>query len=206
MKQKLLIATTNAGKIKEIHHELQAAGLLETYDLIGLKDLPAGWVDAVEDRPTFVGNACKKARHFAAIGNCLTLADDSGLCVTALNDAPGVRSARYAGEPCDNAANNAKLLHEMENIPDGKRQARFVCAVALASPLADIAVMTGEVHGEILRAPRGTHGFGYDPLFFFPEFGETTAELDMATKSSISHRGKAFRRMIAWMKQNSPEK
>ena len=202
MKKKLLIATTNNGKIKEIHHELQVAGLLEAYELIGLKDLPAGWVDVVEDRPTFVGNACKKARHFAQIANCLTLADDSGLCVTALDDAPGVRSARYAGEPCDNAANNAKLLVEMENVPDGQRQARFVCAVALASPAADIAVMSDDVHGEILRAPRGEHGFGYDPLFFFPQFGKTTAELDMATKSGISHRGKAFRRMIAWMKEN----
>jgi XTP/dITP diphosphohydrolase len=90
----------------------------------------------------------------------------------------------------------------MENVPDGQRQARFVCAVALASPTADIAVMTDDVHGEILRAPRGAHGCGYEPLVYFPQFKQTTAELDMAAKSGISHRGKAFRRIIAWMKEN----
>ncbi len=203
MKKKILIATTNAGKVKEIHHEFEAAGLLNEFELAGLKDLPAGWRDVVEDRPTFAGNACKKARHFAIISNCLTLADDSGLCVDALNGQPGVRSARYAGEPCDNAANNAKLLREMDNVPDGQRAAKFVCAVALASPATELAVMTDDVHGEILRAPRGEHGFGYDPLFYFPQFGKTTAELDMVTKGSISHRGKAFRRMIAWLKENA---
>jgi XTP/dITP diphosphohydrolase len=199
----LLVATGNAGKVKEIEHEMEVAGLLSGgIHLHGLKDLPPGWADVVEDRPTFVGNALKKARHFAQISGMLTLADDSGLCVDALDGAPGVKSARYAGEPCDNAANNAKLLREIDSIPDDKRQARFVCAMALATPTADLAVMVDDVHGVILRASRGTHGFGYDPLFFFPDLNMTTAELPMDKKSQISHRGKALRRMIAWMQQN----
>src|SRR5262249_40626865 len=133
--------------------------------------------------------------------NCLTLADDSGLCVNALNDAPGVYSARYAGVSGHGAdeANNKKLLAAMEHVPDNKRQARFVCAMALALPAADLALFADEVQGIVLRAPRGTNGFGYDPLFYFPEFNQTTSELDMATKSGISHRGKALRRMLAWM-------
>ena len=203
---KLLIATGNQGKVKEIAHEMERAGLsARGVTLLGLKDLPPGWIDVVEDRPTFVGNACKKARHFAGISGLLTLADDSGLCVDALGGAPGVISARYAGEPCDNAANNAKLLRAMDAVPDGRRQARFVCAMALAGPTADLAVMVDEVHGVILRQERGTHGFGYDPLFYFPELDLTTAELPMDKKSQISHRGKALRRMLAWMQQHLRE-
>jgi XTP/dITP diphosphohydrolase len=199
----LLVATGNQGKVKEIEHEMDVAGLHGNgIKLLGLKDLPPGWVDVVEDRPTFVGNAVKKARHFAQISGMLTLADDSGLCVDALDGKPGVLSARYAGEPCDNAANNTKLLREMANIPDERRQAKFVCAMALARPDADLAVMVDEVHGVILHAPRGIHGFGYDPLFYFPELDMTTAELPMNKKSQISHRGKALRRMIGWMQQH----
>ncbi len=221
---RLLVATSNAGKIVEIEHELAAAGLMgEDMQLLGLKDLPAGWVDVVEDRPTFVGNATKKARHFAEVSGCLTLADDSGLCVDALGGGPEVLSARYAGEPCDNAANNAKLLREMAEVPEEKRTAHFACAMALAAPLlpppsliggtpiprrtasgaVDLAVMVDTVEGRILHAPRGTNGFGYDPLFFFPEFGKTTAELDLVTKGRISHRGKALRRMIGWMTEHA---
>jgi XTP/dITP diphosphohydrolase len=196
---KLLVATTNQGKIVEIEHEFRHAGLLDHPAVIGLKDLPAGWVDCVEDRPTFVGNAVKKARYFAQISGALTLADDSGLCVDALHGAPGVLSARYAGEPCDNAANNAKLLAALQDVPDDRRQASFVCAMALCSPTADLAVFVDEVHGQIIHQPRGANGFGYDPLFFFPQFGKTTAELDMQTKGAISHRGKALRKMIAWL-------
>lgn len=209
---KLLVATGNKGKIKEIAHEVEAAGLHQRgLIVIGLAELQATtggqpFPDVVEDRPTFLGNATKKARHNAAFSGMLTLADDSGLCVAALNGAPGVYSARYAGEPCDNAANNAKLLNAMANIPDDQRQAKFVCAMALAAPphptALDLAAMIDEVHGEILHAPRGTHGFGYDPLFFHPVSNLTTAELPMAEKSKLSHRGKALRRMIAWMQQH----
>jgi XTP/dITP diphosphohydrolase len=204
---KLLIATTNAGKIKEIQHELDLAGLHDQFHILGLKDLPP-FPDCVEDRPTFIGNATKKARHFARLANCLTLADDSGLCVDALDGRPGVYSARYAGIEGDrhaiDAANNAKVLAELESVPDDQRQAQFVCAMALSTPHADLAVMVDEVQGMMLRAPRGTNGFGYDPLFFFPQFNKTTAELDLVEKSKISHRGKALRRMLAWLKENQP--
>jgi XTP/dITP diphosphohydrolase len=205
MQKRLLIATSNAGKVKEIRHELELArGWLATLEVIGLKDLPTPPPECVEDRPTFTGNAAKKARHYAGYAGCLTLADDSGLCVTALNDEPGVYSARYAGVSGHGAdtANNAKLLAAMDAVPEERRGARFVCAMALALPDADLAVMVDEVHGVLLREARGTNGFGYDPLFYFPEFGKTTAELDMATKSRISHRGKALRRMIAWMHEH----
>jgi XTP/dITP diphosphohydrolase len=206
MKHALLIATGNAGKVREIEHELEAAGLLGDLTIRGLKDLPAGWTDCVEDQPTFVGNATKKARHFATIGNCLTLADDSGLCVDALNGDPGVYSARYAGLTGDrhtvDQANNQKLLLNLANVPDDQRQGRFVCAMALAIPTAEIAVMVDQVEGTMLREPRGTNGFGYDPLFYFPQFKKTTAELSMQEKSVVSHRGKALRRMIAWMREN----
>ncbi|MCL2647074.1 MAG: RdgB/HAM1 family non-canonical purine NTP pyrophosphatase [Phycisphaerales bacterium] len=209
-KQKLLIATGNAGKIREIEHELDHAGILNDFQLLGLKDLPPPphTPDCIEDRPSFVGNATKKARHFAAVGNCLTLADDSGLCADALNGAPGVYSARYAGltgpREIVDQANNAKLLKELENTPDDQRQARFVCAAALALPTVDLVVIVDEVCGTLLRSPRGTNGFGYDPLFYLPQFHKTTAELSMQEKSQISHRGKALRRLIAWLRENRP--
>jgi XTP/dITP diphosphohydrolase len=202
MARKLLIATGNAGKVREIAHEFAAAG--SDWEIVGLKQAADGRVfdECIEDRPTFIGNATKKARHYARLTGMLTLADDSGLCVDALDGAPGVYSARYAGVsgPGADAANNAKLLAAIDAVPDERRQARFVCAAALAIPTADLAVMVDDVRGVLLREPRGANGFGYDPLFFFPEFGKTTAELDMATKSSISHRGKALRRMIALLR------
>ena len=211
----LLIATTNPGKVLEIQHELDLAGLHDSFRILSLKDFPP-FPDCVEDRPTFIGNATKKARHFAHLAQALTLADDSGLCIDALSGRPGVLSARYAGanggggsgggdRHAIDAANNAKVLAELEPIPDDQRQAQFVCALALATPSGgggDLAVMVDEVPGVMLRAPRGANGFGYDPLFFFPQFNKTTAELDMATKSQISHRGKALRRMLAWLKEN----
>jgi XTP/dITP diphosphohydrolase len=202
----LLIATTNPGKIREIQHELDLAGLHDHVAVRTLKDLPGNVPDCLEDRPTFIGNATKKARHFAAHANCLTLADDSGLAVDALHGAPGVISARYSGIQGDrhtvDAANNARLLREMDSVPDDRRTARFVCAMALATPHADLAVMVDDVHGTLLREPRGDGGFGYDPLFYFPRFHKTTAELSAPEKGKISHRGKALRRMIAWMREN----
>ncbi len=206
--RRLLIATTNAGKVVEIRHELENAGeagegVHGAFAVVGLKDI-GGFEACVEDRETFVGNAMKKARHFAEIGGCLALADDSGLCVDALGGEPGVYSARYAGVEGHgaDAANNAKLLEKMKDVPEEKRRGRFVCAMALAIPGANLAVMMEHVEGEILREGRGENGFGYDPLFYFPQFRRTTAELDTQSKSRISHRGKALRRMIAWMREN----
>ncbi len=205
MHQTLLIATGNAGKIVEIRHEFQASdkrsGWLASLNVIGLKDLPQAPPECIEDRPTFIGNATKKARYYAELSGHLTLADDSGLCVDALGGAPGVYSARYAGVSGKgaDAANNAKLLDAITNVPDDRLHARFVCAMALATPNADLAVMVDDVRGMLLRKPRGDNGFGYDPLFYFPQLEKTTSELDMAAKSTISHRGKALRRMIAWL-------
>ncbi len=210
MNSTLLIATGNAGKVKEIRHEFELAAAsahdtwLASLSIIGLKDLPTPPPECVEDQTTFAGNAAKKARHYAGHSGLLTLADDSGLCVEALQGAPGVYSARYAGVsgPGADAANNAKLLAALADVPDDRRQAQFVCAMALAAPGKDLAQTTDHVGGVLLRVPRGSNGFGYDPLFFFPQYNKTTAELDMRTKGQISHRGKALRKIIAWMQQH----
>ncbi len=197
---RLLIATTNLGKAKEIKAELLAAGVGEL-ELLTLRDFPA-IPDVVEDQPTFGGNAMKKARHYAAHSNMLTLADDSGLCVDALNGAPGIYSARYAGQPCDDDANNRKLLAALQDVPAEKRGAQFVCALALALPNRPLVVLSDYVIGGIGYAPRGDNGFGYDPLFVLPERRLTTAELSLEEKSQISHRGKAVRRLAQWLLEN----
>jgi len=132
----------------------------------------------------------------AKFSGYLTLADDSGLVVAALDGAPGVYSARYAGEQGDDAANNAKLLDEMASIPDDRRQAAFHCVVALAWPDGRCETYDGQISGVILRSARGEDGFGYDPLFLVPEYGKTTAELSLAIKNRISHRGMALRKVI----------
>ena len=197
---RLLIATTNLGKAREIKGELLAAGASEL-ELLTLRDFPE-IPDVVEDQPTFGGNAMKKARHYAVHSNMLTLADDSGLCVDALSGAPGIYSARYAGQPCDDAANNRKLLAALKDVPAEKRGAQFVCALALALPNKPLVVLSDYVAGGIGYAPRGDNGFGYDPLFVLPELGLTTAELSMEEKSRISHRGKAVRRLAGWLLEN----
>lgn len=197
---RLLIATTNLGKAREIKAELLGAGIGEL-ELLTLHDFPA-IPDVVEDQPTFGGNAMKKARHYAVHSHVLTLADDSGLCVDALDGAPGINSARYAGQPCDDAANNRKLLSALKDVPAEKRGAQFVCALALALPNKPLVVLSDYVIGGIAFAPRGDNGFGYDPLFVLPERRLTTAELSMEEKSQISHRGKAVRRLAQWLLEN----
>lgn len=197
---RILIATTNLGKAREIKTELLGAGI-GGLELLTLRDFPE-IPDVVEDQPTFGGNAMKKARHYAAHSNVLTLADDSGLCVDALNGAPGIYSARYAGQPCDDAANNRKLLSALKDVPAEKRHAQFVCALALALPNKPLVVLSDYVSGGIGYTPRGDNGFGYDPLFVIPELGLTTAELSMEEKSQVSHRGKAVRRLAQWLLEN----
>ena len=191
----LLLATLNVGKLREIEHEIYKAGLADI-QVRTLAILPTPQ-NVVEDRPTFIGNAVKKARTYASQSGMLTLADDSGLCVDALDGQPGVLSARYAGEPSNDAANNAKLLQALAGVSAPHRTARFVCALALATPTTTLAVVQAWVDGLILTAPRGTNGFGYDPLFLLPALGQTTAELPLQHKSSWSHRGQAIRKMIA---------
>ena len=188
---KLLVATGNQGKLKEIQSLLGDSSI----DLIGLDHLTDP-PEVVEDGGTFSANARKKALEMAKFSGFLTLADDSGLVVDALNGAPGVFSARYAGEQGDDTANNAKLLQESDAVADEKRQAAFHCVIALAWPDGRCETYDGQVSGLIMRGARGTGGFGYDPLFMVPEYGKTMAELPSAIKNRISHRGMALRKVI----------
>jgi len=174
----------------EIMHLLEGMPV----DVSSLADHPEVQ-DVVEDGATFIANARKKAREAAAATGCWALADDSGLVVVALGGAPGVMSARYAGSQGDYRANNEKLLRELSAVPDGKRQAAFVCAMVLASPDGREWGTEGRCEGEIIREHRGSGGFGYDPLFYVPSEGATMAELPMVRKNAISHRGRALMQM-----------
>lgn len=197
---KLLVATGNQGKLKEIRRLLEDSDI----EVVGLDqyDNPP---EVIEDGETFADNARKKAVEMAAFSNCLTLADDSGLVVEALNGAPGVHSARYAGEQGNDAANNAKLLAEMSAVADDHRQAAFNCVMALASPDGQCQTFAGKVSGLIMRAERGAGGFGYDPLFMVPEYGKTMAELSLDIKNRISHRGNALRQVIPVLQALAPQ-
>lgn len=191
----LLVATTNPGKFKEVSAFLKDLPL-QIVPLTDLLDPPR----VIEDGLTFEENAVKKARALAEFSGLLTLADDSGLEVDALNGGPGIYSARYAGDACDDNKNNQKLLSELRAVPEPKRTARFVCALALCSPeskrIPDWTVR--EVcEGRIAFALQGQHGFGYDPIFFYPPIGKTFGEIERETKATVSHRGKALKRLAA---------
>ncbi len=189
---KLLIATRNQHKFTEIRAILSPYGVACTH----LREHPeAPEVD--EDGETFEANAIKKAVTLARATGLWTLADDSGLEVAALHGDPGVRSARYAGEPADDAANNRKLLSVLGDRSD--RVARFRCVIALSDPAGQTRTASGACPGAILRAPRGAHGFGYDPLFLPDGYVETFAEMDEPTKNRISHRARALQEAVsAW--------
>ena len=150
-----------------------------------------------EDFPTFAENAAGKALHYSRSAGGLVFADDSGLVVPALDGAPGVHSARYAGTQATNPQRIEKLLGEMRGKTESERAAYFVCAIALARQGQALAIVTDRVDGEILDAPRGSGGFGYDPVFYVPAFGKTFAEIPTEEKNQRSHRGKAFRRLLA---------
>jgi XTP/dITP diphosphohydrolase len=150
----------------------------------------------VENGVTFPDNAALKARVAVRRTGLIALADDSGLEVDALDGAPGVYSARYAGEPKDDERNNDKLLHLLETIPEDKRTARFRCALVIATPFGEEYLTEGAVEGRILTLRRGSDGFGYDPVFFIPEFARTMAELTLTEKNTVSHRAQAFRKVI----------
>lgn len=193
---KLLVATGNQGKLKEIRRLLSES----PFEIVGLDAYP-GLPEVVEDGDTFEANARKKAIEMAEATGCLTLADDSGLVVDALGGAPGVISARYAGEDGDDAANNRKLMAEMQDVPDDKRQAAFHCVMALAEPDGSCRTFEGQIAGLLLREPRGEGGFGYDPYFLVPEYGKTTSELPLDIKNRISHRGNALRKVLPVLKE-----
>ncbi len=189
----LLVATTNAAKLAEIEAVLEDIPV----QVLSLSAL-SGWPKVVEDGETFEENALKKARALAEFSGYLTLADDSGLEVDALNGAPGILSARYSGENANDARNNEKLLRVLAGLPQEKRGARFVCVIALCSPISSDGrerVFRGECEGWIALEPRGENGFGYDPLFFYPPLGKTFAEIDRETKGRFSHRGKALAKL-----------
>lgn len=199
--RRILIATSNPGKLRDF------AGAASVYG-IEVAPLPnfGSLRPVIEDGATFEANARKKAEEYSrhAVGE-LVIADDSGLEVDALGGAPGVHSARYAAdEPhaaeanTDDEANNAKLVREIRHVPIEKRTARFVCWIAAARDGRTLAVFEGKAEGIIIEQARGTNGFGYDPLFYFPAIGKTFAELNAAEKSRYSHRGAAFRAFFEW--------
>lgn len=188
---KLLVASGNKHKVAEIAVLLQDTAW-EVCSLAAFPDIEL----PPEDAETFIGNAFIKAEAAAAATGLWTLADDSGLAVDALGGAPGVYSARYAGEQKDDAANNAKLLEALRDVPEGERTARFVCALALVSPDGQTASAEGFCEGSIIFEERGTMGFGYDPLFLLADGGQTMAELDMDAKNEVSHRAAALREML----------
>ena len=188
----LLIATTNAAKFAEIQSFLKNAPVT----LRSLQSL-GQWPTIIEDGATFEENALKKARVLARYSGRLTLADDSGLEVDALHGAPGIYSARYSGEEGNDDKNNEKLLKELQGVPESQRTARFVCALALCwphSPDGKEWLTRQSCEGRIALARKGEHGFGYDPIFFFPPFGKTFGEIDRETKATVSHRGKALKK------------
>ena len=181
---KLLIASNNAHKVREIEEIL--SGYFD--EMVTMREAGLD-IDVVEDGKTFRENAVKKATEILEkSGFDATLADDTGLCVDALGGAPGVYSARYAGEAHDTAANNALLMENMKDVPDERRACRFVTCIALARRGKPVLAVEGKVEGLLLRAPAGENGFGYDPYFYYPPFGKAFAELSAEEKNSVSHR------------------
>ncbi len=184
---RLVVATRNRGKLDEIRAILASLSV----EVASLADYPE--LEPIEeDGATFEANAVKKALHVAASTGHLTLADDSGIEVDALDGAPGVHSARFAGPEATDEANNAKLLELMKAVPDAERTARFRCVVAIATPEGHLEVAEGVCEGLVARRERGDKGFGYDPLFLVPEWGMTFGELPEGIKNAISHRGRAL--------------
>ena len=199
--QRILIATSNSGKLRDFAGAAAAQGI-EIASIPHFSSLPP----VAEDGATFEANARKKAEFYSRfVPGELVLADDSGLEVDALGGAPGVHSARYAADDpssanADDAANNARLLQEMKNTRPDRRTARFVCVIAAARDGQTLQIFRGQAEGTILDRPRGSGGFGYDPLFYFPAIQETFAELEPEEKARYSHRGAAFRLFLNWMK------
>ena len=199
----VLIATSNAGKLRDFAGAAAEHGI-EVAGLPNFSSLPP----VAEDQPTFEANARKKAEAYSRFApGAVVLADDSGLEVRVLNGAPGVRSARFAAtsaeENASDAANNARLLAELRTVPEDRRQAQFVCVIVAGRDGKMLATFRGEAQGVILHAPRGAGGFGYDPLFYFPQLGKTFAELSAVEKARVSHRGQAFRKFLEWMRGRS---
>jgi XTP/dITP diphosphohydrolase len=217
--RRILIATSNPGKLRDFAGAAQRHGI----EIAGIPNF-ASLSPVVEDGLTFEANARKKAEAYSRyVPEQMVVADDSGLEIDALNGAPGVHSARYAApdvqdpdpqnpdlrnkEPheadanTDDEANNARVLRELKSVPAAHRTGRFVCVLAAACDGSTLATFRGTAEGIILAAPRGTNGFGYDPLFYFPQIGKTFAELTAEEKSQYSHRGAAFLQLLQWLSE-----
>lgn len=189
--RELVMATRNPHKLAEARAILGGAGAGLDVRVRGIDEFE-GVPEVVEDRDTFEGNAAKKAEEVSRATGLAALADDSGLAVDALGGAPGVLSARYADRDGDNAANNAKLLSNMESVADADRTAHFVCAIAIARDCRETRLFRGETEGRIGRGLKGRGGFGYDPLFISNDLGLTFAEAGSDEKNAVSHRGRAL--------------
>ena len=190
MERKIIFATGNQDKMKEIRMILENLGI----PVSSMKEAGID-VDIVEDGTTFEENAMIKAEAIAKLTDAIVLADDSGLEIDYLNKEPGIYSARYAGTDTSYEIKNNLLLQRLEGVPDEKRTARFVCAIAAVFPDGSKETVRGTIEGRIGYEIAGEHGFGYDPIFYLPEYGCTTAELDPEKKNELSHRGKAHRLM-----------
>ncbi|HQS99145.1 MAG: non-canonical purine NTP pyrophosphatase, RdgB/HAM1 family [Hydrogenophilales bacterium 16-64-46] len=190
----LVIASGNAGKLREIGR------ILAPFGIEAVPQSAFNVPDCPEPHVTFVENCLAKARHASRVSGLPALADDSGLCVDALGGAPGVQSARYAGEPKSDVRNNAKLIADLKDVPE--RRAHYTCVMVYVRHPDDPepVIAEGHWHGEIIDTPRGDHGFGYDPYFLVPQFGQTGAELDEDSKNSVSHRGQALRDLVSKLK------
>jgi XTP/dITP diphosphohydrolase len=208
MARRILIATSNPGKLRDFAGAAVGHGI-EISGIPNFSSLPL----VVEDGRTFEENARKKAVEYSQqVPGEIVLADDSGIEIDALGGAPGVHSARYAAdEPhlaeanTDDHLNNARVLRELRNVPQEKRTGRFVCVLAAAQDGKTLATFGGTAEGQILDAPRGTNGFGYDPLFYFPQIQKTFAELSAEEKANYSHRGAAFRQFLKWCAKQFPD-
>ena len=194
---KLFLASSNPGKLREYRALVEASRIPSVSVELDLLPKCDFFPAFDEDAPTFAENAAGKALHYSRLQKEMVFADDSGLVVPSLGGAPGVHSARYAGEGATNALRTEKLLRDMRGKQDKERAAHFVCAIALARKGRALAVVTDRVDGEILQELRGSGGFGYDPLFYFPALKKTFAELSPEEKNRHSHRGKAFRKLLA---------
>ncbi len=190
--REILLATNNAGKAREIREILSSEGAGVQVRWRELREFPS-WPEPVENEATFMANAELKARHYAHLSGLWTIADDSGLEVDALGGQPGVFSARYAGEPKSDAANNALLVRKLAGVSADARTARFRCTVVLSDGQSVLASAEGTVEGRITDQPLGTNGFGYDPHFWIDSFGMTVAQMASEQKHAISHRGQALR-------------
>jgi XTP/dITP diphosphohydrolase len=193
---KLFLASSNPGKLAEYRALASTSTLSLPFELELFPDFDHQQAFE-ENAPTFAENAAGKALHYSRLQQGLVFADDSGLVVSALGGAPGVHSARYAGAGASNAQRIEKLLGALQGKKGAERSAYFVCAIALAKDGRAIAIVTDRVDGQILETPRGSGGFGYDPVFYFPALSKTFAELTAEEKNKQSHRGKAFRKLLA---------